>query len=226
MSAAVSDADPGYATRTLADIAASLPGATAVFRQHKLDFCCGGKVLLADAAAARSLSLDALESELLAIAANGAASALPSDPIALIDHIETRYHAVHRAELPELIRLARRVEAVHREHPAAPAGLAALLTEVAQELEAHMQKEETVLFPLMRRGGHPMIGHPIAVMETEHDQHGVHLRKIQALTNECVTPEDACPTWRALYAGVRKLTDDVMEHIHTENNILFPAFTR
>jgi regulator of cell morphogenesis and NO signaling len=226
MSAAISDADPGFATRTLADIAASLPGATSVFRQHKLDFCCGGRVLLADAAAAKRLSLDALEAQLKAVAANGAMAELPRDPDSLIAHIMSRYHAVHRAELPELIRLARRVEAVHRDHPAVPAGLASLLADIEHELEDHMQKEETALFPMMRRGGHPMIAHPIGVMQREHDQHGIHLRQIQALTDECATPQDACPTWRALYAGLRKLTDDLMEHIHIENNILFPAFTR
>jgi regulator of cell morphogenesis and NO signaling len=226
MSAVVSAADPGFATRTLADIAVTLPGATAVFRRHKLDFCCGGKVRLADAAAAKRLSLDTLEAQLQAVAANAAVSDLPADTDALIAHIETRYHAVHRAELPELIRLARRVETVHRAHPDVPSGLGDLLTDMARELEDHMGKEETVLFPLMRRGGHPMIANPIFMMQHEHDQHGETLRRLQSLTQDFDPPEDACPTWRALYTGLRKLNDDLMEHIHIENNILFPAFTR
>lgn len=105
-----------------------------------------------------------------------------------------------------------------------PRGITALLERMSGELEVHMKKEELILFPMMLRGGHPMIAQPIAVMLTEHDDHGVHLRGLEALTNDFVAPSDACPTWRALYIGVKKLADDLMEHIHTENNVLFPRF--
>ena len=73
----------------------------------------------------------------------------------LIDHILERYHAVHREQLPELIRMARRVEAVHRDHPLVPSGLAALLEEAEQDLLSHMMKEENILFPLLKAGGNP-----------------------------------------------------------------------
>lgn len=212
-----------FEERTLADIAASLPGATAVFRAHKLDFCCGGGISLKEAAGKRGLALGHLEEELQAL--NSATqTAVPQETAALIDHILTRYHAVHRAELPELIRLARRVEAVHRGHPDVPAGLADFLEETLQELDTHMHKEEAMLFPMLLQGGHPMIQYPIAVMRGEHEEHGDRLRLIEGLTNGGTPPEDACPTWRALYAGIRKLLDDVMEHIHLENNILFPRW--
>jgi len=124
-----------------------------------------------------------------------------------------------------LIRLARRVEAVHQAHPAVPRGLADLFETMAGELEVHMKKEELILFPLMRRGGHPMIAQPIAVLLSEHDDHGVHLRELERLTGDFAIPDDACPTWRALYVGARKFADDLVEHIHTENNVLFPRFT-
>jgi len=104
-----------------------LPGATAVFRRGKLDFCCGGGVKLAEAAAARGLSVAALEQELDAIAERALPATLPETTEALIDLIETRYHATHRRELPELIKLAKRVEAVHAAHPAVPRGIAVLL---------------------------------------------------------------------------------------------------
>jgi len=214
----------GFAERTLADIAATLPGATGVFRRRKLDFCCGGRVVLAQAAMERGIDLGELVADLDCVAALGLPAERPDGTGALIDLIETRYHATHRRELPELIRLARRVEAVHKDHPAVPHGIAALLEGMSGELEVHMKKEELILFPMMRRGGHPMIAQPIAVMLAEHDDHGVHLRELEALTDDFAAPEDACPTWRALYVGVRKLADDLMEHIHTENNILFPRF--
>lgn len=214
-----------YAERPLGEIATALPGATAVLRRYRLDFCCGGTQTLADAARTRHAPLAQIESELAALDA-GAHAEAPSDPQALIAHILTRYHEVHRRELPELIRLAERVEARHRGHPQVPAGLAALLREVADEMEQHMQKEEQVLFPLMQRGGHPMLAQPIAQMRAEHDEHGERLRRIETLTHDAVPPADACPTWRALYLGLAKLGDDLMNHIHLENNVLFPQYAQ
>ncbi len=224
MSATASQ-EAAFATRSLADIAATLPGATGVFRRRKLDFCCGGKVSLAEAATSKGLPLAELEAELDAIAALALPVARPEPTEALITLIETRYHAAHRREFPELIRLARRVEAVHKTHPAAPHGLATVLETMAAELEAHMQTEEQILFPLLRRGGHPAIAEPIAVMRAEHDDHGAHLRAVERLTADFTAPDDACTTWRALYLGAHKLADDLVEHIHTENNLLFPRFT-
>ena len=113
-SAASVHANPGFASRTLAEIAASVPGATTVFRRRKLDFCCGGKIPLAQAAAEKQLPLTELENELAAIVAADLPPALPAGTDALIDLVETRYHAAHRRDLPELIRLARRVGAAHR----------------------------------------------------------------------------------------------------------------
>jgi regulator of cell morphogenesis and NO signaling len=210
------------AARSVADIAATLPGATAVFRRHRLDFCCGGKAPLAEAVAARGGDLAAVEAELAGLVQ--ATTAAPADTDALIELILGRYHAAHRRELPELVRLARRVEAVHGDREGAPLGLSTVLEDLAAELESHMQKEEQVLFPMMRRGGHPMIAHPIGAMRHEHDDAGEQLRMVERLTNGGVPPEGACNTWRALYAGTRKFADDLMEHIHLENNVLFPRF--
>lgn len=215
----------GFAERTLADIAVTLPGATGVFRRRKLDFCCGGQVPLAEAAAAKGLPLADLEAELDAVACSALPAARPGTTEELITLIETRYHAAHRRELPELLRLARRVEAVHKAHPAVPNGLADLLETISSDLEDYMQKEEQILFPLMRRGGHPMIAQPIAMMLAEHDDHGAHLRALERLTGDFTVPDDACPTWRALCIGARKFADDLVEHIHIENNVLFPRFT-
>jgi regulator of cell morphogenesis and NO signaling len=216
--------EAGFANRTLADIAATLPGSTRVFRRHKLDFCCGGRVPLAQAAADRGLELHGLEAELATVVTLGLPAEHPERTEDIITLIETRYHATHRRELPELVRLARRVEAVHKDNPAVPRGIATLLERMGAELEDHMRKEEEVLFPLMRCGGHPMIAQPIAVMLAEHDDHGAHLRMLERLTGDFTAPADACPTWRALYIGAKKLADDLMEHIHTENNVLFPRF--
>lgn len=211
-----------FADRNIGEIAANLPGATAIFRRHKLDFCCGGGIPLAEAAARRAAPLGEIEADLAALTPSDAA--LPQSTGALIDLIVERYHDTHRRELPELIALARRVERVHADNPDVPAGLADLLATMEAELGDHMAKEENVLFPMMRRGGHPMIAQPIAMMRHEHDDHSEHLEQMDRLTHGGVPPAGACNSWRALYAGTRKLAEDLTEHVHIENNILFPRF--
>ncbi len=207
----------------LGDIARTLAGATAVLRRYRLDFCCGGDVTLRDAALRRDIDVDAVEAELGALDP-GAPPALPAAAGDLVAHIVTRFHDVHRAELPELITLAAKVERVHREHPAAPLGLADALQRMRDELLQHMQKEEQILFPMMAANPGARLDPPIQRMRDEHDEHGEALSGLFALTDELALPDDACNTWRALYLGLRKFTDDLTEHIHTENNILFPRF--
>lgn len=215
-------AEISMAERPLGEIARELPGAAAVFRRYGLDYCCGGAESLGEAAATAGVDARAIEGELAALApAQGEA---PEEPLPLIDYILTRFHETHRRELPELIALAQRVEARHAEHPQVPRGLAALLEHIAEALEEHMQKEERILFPMMRAGARPMIMGPIQVMEHEHVEHGERLRQLEALTRNHTLPADACTSWHALYAGTRKLVDDVMQHIHLENNVLFPQF--
>lgn len=214
---------PLDADQAIGQIAVQLPGATAVFRRLKLDFCCGGQVSLRQATADKGLDLAAVLQELSALQRSDEAPQA-GDAAELIDHILTRYHDVHRAQLPELVRMARRVEAVHRDHRAVPAGLADALEAMEDELLSHMQKEEAVLFPLLKAGGHPFVGQPIAMMRSEHTDHGAALENLARLTNDAQPPQGACNTWRALYAGIGQLSDDLIQHIHLENNVLFPAF--
>ncbi len=209
--------------RQLGQIAVEMPGATAIFRRLKLDFCCGGNVPLAAACEARDLNADAVSAELLKLDHRPPAPSA-DDPAALIEHILTRYHEVHRQQLPELVRMARRVEAVHRENPDCPTGLAALLESIEAELVDHMTKEEAILFPMLKHGGSPFAGGPIAVMRMEHSSHGEQLAKLLSMTNDTTPPAGACNTWRALYAGIEQLVNDLMEHIHLENNRLFVQF--
>ena len=216
-------ASANLADLPLGQLAVDLPGATAIFRTLKLDFCCGGLISLRQAALDKKLDLADVVRQLAALQRP---EALPENqtPAALIDHIISRYHEVHRVQLPELVRMARRVEAVHRENPNVPAGLAALLEEMELELLEHMQKEEAILFPLLKAGGSPYAGQPISVMRAEHTSHGQALDQIHALAHDMQPPEGACNTWRALYAGLSQFTDDLISHIHLENNVLFPAF--
>lgn len=211
------------ADQSLGHIAVQLPGATAIFRRLKLDFCCGGQVSLQQAAQDKGLDVQTLLTELRALQRPQDMPVL-SDPAALIDHIISRFHDVHRAQLPELIRMARRVEAVHRDNVDVPVGLAELLESMAQELVAHMGKEEAILFPAMRLGGNPWVSQPMAMMRAEHLDHGAQLDRLLQLTHDAAPPAGACNTWRALYAGIAQLRDDLINHIHLENNVLFAHF--
>ena len=211
------------ASQSLGSLAVQIPGATAVFRKLKLDFCCGGQQSLEKACTDKQLDLDTVLGEIRAVQTQQAMPAAPSAS-ELIDHILQRYHEVHRQQLPELIRMARRVEAVHRDHPQVPRGLADHLETMEQELLEHMAKEEQILFPLLKQGGHPMVVHPIGMMRNEHVSHGVQIERLAELTQQHQPPAGACNTWQALYAGTARLTEDLIEHIHLENNLLFPAF--
>ena len=207
----------------IGQLACALPGATRIFHNYKLDFCCGGHVSLREAAAKRGVDLAALLKQLEPL--QGGETQIRdwrSAPAAeLIDYILRRYHERHREEIPELIRLARRVEHVHAARPDCPAGLADHLDAMFQELLSHMMKEEQVLFPMLLAGREAEAQSPISMMRYEHDQHGEALARLEALTDDITAPADACNTWRALYAGLAKLREDLMQHIHLENNILF-----
>ena len=211
------------ADSTVGTIAELLPGATEVFRRAGVGFCCGGDERLADAVAHQGGDLAAILTELQALVARSA-NRPPVETPALIDHILQRFHAVHREELAWLVPLARKVEMVHGDHEAAPLGLTALLEEIAGDLDAHMAKEEQVLFPLMLQGGHPMIRHPIAAMMADHDHEEIHLAQIEALTGGLVLPEGACRSWTALYGGLQKFRDDLRAHMALENGVLFARF--
>lgn len=138
---------------------------------------------------------------------------------ALIEHILTAYHDKHREQLPELIQLARKIEAVHSDHVDCPVGLTEHLSEMFQELESHMMKEEQILFPMLAGGLFPQA--PIAVMLEEHDHHELMLERLQFITQRLKAPYDACGSWIILYDGLRQFINELQQHIDLENSVLF-----
>jgi len=224
----IQDTEVGLRARTVGEIAATVPGATSVFRRFKIDFCCHGDMALDVAARQRGVDSVDVEREIAALIVEAKVetplTAMGSDE--LIDHIKIRYHETHRRALPELIALSQKVEAVHRGHPKVPAGLSAVLEEMLSELVPHMITEETVLFPAISR--HVEDGLDIAIddLRHEHDDQGALLRRLEAVTGDFALPEGACRSWQALYVGTARLAEDLMEHIHLENNVLFPRFTK
>lgn len=204
------------------DIAGSLPGAVEVFRQSGISYCCGGTESLRLAAEKAGYAPDLILGALQALVP--AETAAPQETAALIDHITARYHDTHRAELEWLVPLAEKVERVHGDHEEAPLGLAEVLAALRDDLEGHMMKEEQVLFPMMRQGGHPMIVHPIAMMRQEHDEANALVDRVTLLTHDLTLPEGACRSWTALYTGLDKFARDLQAHVALENDVLFPRF--
>jgi regulator of cell morphogenesis and NO signaling len=213
---------------SLAQLASTRAGASRVFHRHGLDYCCHGQQTLGTACASRHLDPSTILSEIEAESRDVAPPpAWESRPLGdLIDHILARFHEGHRNELPRLLEMARKVETVHKDRPDVPKGLAAHLALVQQALLEHMEKEEQILFPLLRKGQGRMASMPIQVMEMEHDDHGRNLAKLRELARDFVPPPGACATWRALCLGLDELESEVMEHIHLENHVLFPRALR
>lgn len=209
-------------TSTLAELAMVLPAASRVFHRHGLDFCCHGGRPLAEACAERGLDPQAVLAEVAAEGQGVTKVRWDQRPLGdLVDFIVGHYHARLRAELPELLAMAERVETRHAEKASCPRGLAAHLAHVHQAVLEHLEKEEQILFPMLRSGRGSLAAGPIQVMELEHDDHAANLRRTRALAHDLTPPAEACNTWRALYLRLAELEAELMEHIHLENHVLF-----
>jgi regulator of cell morphogenesis and NO signaling len=224
---------------TVAEIAGAMPRAIPVFQKHGIDFCCGGRRALAEVCSEKGLGFETIVGEIETAGRQPAGSGTDwaTEPLgALIDHILVRYHAVLKEELPRLEALAENVATVHgANHPDTLPALRDTFRSLKAELDSHVEKEEHVLFPYVReletaaRGLRPSFSIPlglasgaIGVMEREHEVAGLALTTIHRLTDGFRPPDDACGSYRALYAGLEIFEADLHSHIHLENNILFP----
>ncbi len=208
--------------KTVGDVATTVAGALKVLRDHGINWSSMREVPVGEAASMCGVDAETLQRELAALRVKPAG--LPENSTELVDYIISRYHEVHRRELVELLGLARRVETVHGGHPKAPIGLAEILERVQADLESHMIKEERILFPSICSGFRGSLFGPIVVMRHEHDDHAKLIFAIYLVTSGLNLPADACNSWKTLYAGLEKLTTDLIEHINIENDVLFPRF--
>ncbi|WP_301669086.1 iron-sulfur cluster repair protein DnrN [Neisseria benedictiae] len=138
---------------------------------------------------------------------------------ATVDHILQRYHNVHRAQFEELVPLAQKVAQVHADTFLAK--IAELLAYMQNELLMHMMKEERMLFPMINQGVGRGAAMPISVMMHEHEEHDRAIARLKELTNDFHAPEGACGSWTRLYALAKEMVEDLNDHIHLENDILF-----
>ncbi len=213
---------------SLADLAVAYPRASRVFYSRGLDYCCGGKKSLEDACRDRGLDPDSVLSEIqVEDAPAGAALGWSERPLGeLIEFIVDRYHRELRSELPELVALAEKVQMRHADKASCPVGLADHLQAVHESVLDHLAKEEQVLFPMIAQGLGCHAGGPVQAMEHEHRDHARGLQRTRELAHDLIPPAEACTSWKALYLRLGKLEADLMEHIHLENNVLFPRALR
>jgi len=207
-------------------LAAEHPLATRVFARHGIDFCCGGGRPLGEVCEEKGLDSQAVLEEINAEIAKPGEKVERWDQAPLddvIEHILFAYHRPLREELPRLEAMARKVLDVHgARDPKTFSRIVAVFVALRAELESHMMKEEQILFPMIQGGSGAMAGGPITVMEDEHESAGAALRELRELTGGYNVPQEACNTWRALWLGLAALEEAMHQHIHLENNILFP----
>lgn len=208
-----------------------------VFKKHGIDFCCGGGISIAKACDKYEVSYEILEKELLEVdKPTGRAHDYNNWDLGfLIDHILNVHHTYVSESIPLISQYANKVAKVHGHHYTDLIEVNKLFHEVADELLAHMQKEERILFPFIKQlvkakneGIIPVqppfgtVNNPIQMMEHEHENAGDIFKTIAILTNDYTPPEGACNTFKALYSKLEEFEQDLHQHIHLENNILHP----
>jgi regulator of cell morphogenesis and NO signaling len=217
--------------RTVGEIVAERPLQSRVFQSFGIDFCCQGGRTLREACEKKGVDLTAVVDQLEAeLRDKPAPEVNPADfaPVELADYIVATHHRYLRDELPRIHGMAQRVAQVHGPHTPSLATVLEVYEPMMIELAHHMMKEEEVLFPAIRTmagggdAGIPLDG-AIGTMLAEHDEAGEALAKLRELTNDFTPPAEACNTYRALFAGLAEMEEDLHRHIHLENSVLFPA---
>ncbi len=223
------------AQQTVGELVRERPSRARVFEELGIDYCCGGKKPLVEACAKKGHNVDKVLASINEMDTSGSAedatdyTSMPLDELA--KHIVTTHHAYLVRELPRMQQMSAKVAKVHGDKDARLAELAAVVHALAEELSAHMMKEERILFPVISQLAQSdtlpdmpfgTLANPIRAMEAEHDTSGNGLEDMSRLTDGYTPPDWACNTYRALLDGLHELEMDLHQHIHKENNILFP----
>jgi len=227
------------AGRTVRDYAIGTPQTIPVFEKLGIDYCCGGNRPLDEACTVANLKIEevlrSLESA-IAEPSRPSAQELQSGPLAeLISHIVRTHHVFVRSQISEIGRLLEKVYSKHGVNHPEIGEIRETFAGLGGELTTHLMKEENILFPYIERmeesalQGEPIlpprfgtVENPVRMMEHEHDDAGAALRKLRKASGDYTPPADACTSFRALYTALTNFEKDLHQHIHLENNVLFP----
>jgi len=226
-------------SKSVRELALEIPGATRVFENVGIDYCCGGHRSLADACVAAGVTPESVMNSLDHAKGSHAeleeANFLTATLAELIEHIVEKHHVFTRTEIERLRLLIEKVNNAHGQNHPELARLRSLFTTLSAELEPHMMKEERMLFPyvvqmedaMRRERTHPYppfgtVANPVRMMMLEHETAGELLREMREVTGNYAIPPDACISYQTLYEALDGFEKDLHQHIHLENNILFP----
>ena len=227
-------------TKTVRELAVENPAATRIFEKFGIDYCCGGSQSLEQACDKVNVSIDQVLNTFEIAEATAQAAQEERDwrrePLSeLIAHIKNTHHKYTREEIVRLTALLQKVCSVHGKNHPELFEIQGTFKGLAQELTTHLMKEEMVLFPYIERMEEAVIQkgpvlpapfgtvqNPVAMMEHEHDSAGNALRWTRKSSNNFTAPADACVSYQTLYKALAAFEADLHQHIHLENNILFP----
>ncbi|GHA46747.1 iron-sulfur cluster repair di-iron protein [Salinimicrobium marinum] len=224
-------------SKTVADLVTENIQTAHVFKKYGIDFCCGGGISVKRAAEKAAIRYEDLEKDLLGVEnTTGRTNNYNSWKLDfLTDHIINVHHAYVQENIPLIYQYALRVVRVHGSNYPELVQIQRLFSEISRELRAHLKKEEEILFPFIKKmvkakkegtdfspPDFGTVDNRIKMMETEHEEAGGILRQISALSNKYIPPQEACNTFRAFYAKLEEFEQDLHQHVHLENNILFP----
>ena len=224
---------------TVREVVVQLPEATRLFETLKIDYCCGGNQPLTKACESAGVEVDNIMSMLAGLSDAGtndqSVDFKTFSPTKLIAHIVDTHHVFTKTELDRLYALIEKVCGVHGANHPELLKVRDLFQRLAADLRPHMFKEEQVLFPYIARleaaasGNQPApfapfgtVNNPIRMMMLEHDMAGTLMRELRVVTSDYKTPPDACISYQTLYQAFENFEKDLHQHIHLENNVLFP----
>ena len=224
--------------KSVREVAVTLPNATRVFERTKIDYCCGGDQLLGAACAKAGIDLTTLEQMLATTVAPAPAATVDFQSLSvveLVQYILDKHHVYTRHEMQRLEGLVQKVVNAHGANHSELLSMRDLLEQLFAELRGHMFKEEQILFPFVvefeqcvsQQRPAPFapfgtVNNPIRMMMTEHDNAGEILRELRKLSRDYKVPADACISYQTFYEALEAFEQDLHQHIHLENNILFP----
>ena len=219
---------------TVGELVRAVPARARLFEKLGIDYCCGGKKPLAEVCRVKQLDAGTVIAMLAAL--DGTPDAAEADPEAmslpaLCDHIERAHHDYLREELPRLDFMTRKVAAVHGDHEPRLRDVRRMFESFQAEITAHTEEEERQVFPAIRQlesgdgnraEAATMLKESLARLESEHENAGAALTRFAELTDRYTPPDWACNTFRAMYDTLARLERNMHQHVHKENNVLFP----
>ncbi len=225
--------------KTVREIALEMPVTTRVFEEFKIDYCCHGNTPFDEACrnvgAIPEVVMQKIDGVLDGSAVGDHELFSRMDLSDLMDHILDKHHVYTREEMSHLTPLMAKVASRHGDHNPYLFELKELFQALCDDLEPHMMKEEMVLFPYIQKLEHSFLNqlhvayppfgtvqHPVGMMNVEHEEVGEILAKMREVTDDYTLPAEACPCFTALYHRLGEFERDLHQHIHLENNLLFP----